>query len=162
MIEPVPVCDVCDALGERARVLDPVFRDFGGRMRFAGPVSTVKCFEDNSKVKEAVNEQGEGRVLVVDGGGAVRRSLVGGDLASTAAGNGWAGLVVYGAVRDADELCEAFLGIKALGLIPVKTEKRGLGDRDVAVTFAGQTIRPGDVLYADADGIVVLEEAYAP
>ncbi len=155
----IPTTDLCDAHLDELRVLDPVFRDFGGRAAFHGAVATVACFEDNSKVRETVLESGAGRVLVVDGGGSVRRSLLGGDLAAKAAANGWAGVVIHGACRDADELAAADLGVKALALIPVKTEKRGLGDRDVPVRVAGQVIRPGDYLYADADGVVVAERA---
>jgi len=153
-------CDLCDAhmgsVGTALQVLPPVFRDYGGLARFSGVVATVKCFEDNSMLRAAVGEPGQGRVLVVDGGGSLRRALVGGNIAATAAGNGWAGLVVHGAVRDAAELAACAIGVRALALIPLPTEKRNQGERDVAVQIEGVWVRPGDRLYADADGIVVI------
>ena len=153
-------CDLCDAhlgtVGSSLSVLPPVFRDYGGRATFSGVVATVKCFEDNSMLRAAVGEPGQGRVLVVDGGGSRRRALVGGNIAATAAGNGWAGLVVHGAVRDAAELAACAIGIRALALHPLPTEKRNQGERDVAVQIEGVWVRPGDRLYADADGIVVI------
>ena len=138
------------------RVLPPIFRDFGKRLKFAGPVSTVKCFEDNSFVKAAVESPGAGRVLVVDGGGSLRRALVGGNLGKAAAENGWAGVVVYGAVRDSAELAACDTGIRAMAAMPLPTEKRNQGQRDVAVQIEGVWVRPGDKLYADEDGIVVM------
>jgi len=156
-------CDLCDehksASDGAFRVLPPVFRDFGGVARFAGPVVTVKCFEDNSLVKAAVESPGEGRVLVVDGAGSLRRALVGGNLAAAAVQNGWAGVVIVGCVRDAAELAAAQVGIRALALIPLPTERRGLGQRDVPVQIQGVWVRPGDCLFADADGIVVMPPA---
>ena len=152
-------CDLCDlhkSDGSGAfRGLPPVFRDFGGRPRFAGPVSTVKCHEDNSLVKTAVEEPGRGRVLVVDAGGSLRRAVVGGNLAAAATKNGWAGLVVDGCVRDIAEISSADVGIRALALMPLPTEKRNTGQRDVPVQVQGVWVRPGDWLYADADGMVV-------
>ena len=153
-------CDLCDAhmgsVGAALQVLPPVFRDYGGRPRFSGVVATVKCFEDNSILRVAVGEPGQGRVLVIDGGGSLRRALVGGNIAATAAGNGWAGLIVHGAVRDAAELAACAIGIRALALVPLPTEKRNQGEREVAVQIEGVWVRPGDRLYADADGIVVI------
>lgn len=156
-------CDLCDAhKGDTSgafRVLPPVFRDFGGRGHFGGPVSTVKCHEDNSLVKAALDEPGLGRVLVVDGGASLRRALVGGNLAAAAARNGWAGVVVDGCVRDVAELSAAPVGIRALAAMPLPTDKRGQGQRDVAVQIQGVWVRPGDWLYADADGIVVAAQS---
>lgn len=153
-------CDLCDAhkadTDGAFRVLPPAFRSFGGRSKFAGPVSTVKCFEDNTLVKAAVESPGEGRVLVVDGGGSLRRALVGGNLAAAAARNGWAGVVVDGAVRDVDELAACAVGIRALAPMPMPPHKRNEGQRDVPVLIQGVWVRPGDWLYADADGIVVM------
>lgn len=152
-------CDLCDAhkadTSGAFRVLPPSFVHYGGLAAFAGPVSTVKCHEDNTQVKAAVESPGEGRVLVVDGGGSLRRALVGGNLAAAAARNGWAGIVVDGCVRDIAELRAAGVGIAALGLMPLPTERRGEGQRDVVVQVQGVRIQPGDWLYADADGIVV-------
>ncbi|MFW6413505.1 MAG: ribonuclease E activity regulator RraA, partial [Oceanicaulis sp.] len=137
-----PVCDLCDAHPDLVRVLEPVFRAYGGKTAFFGPAETIRTHEDNSRVREAVNEPGDGRVLVVDGGGSLKRSLLGGDLAGKAARNGWAGVIVYGAVRDVSELQAEHLGVLALALIPMKTEKRGLGTRGEPVSIAGVTIRP--------------------
>lgn len=166
-------CDLCDAhkndSDDAFRVLPPVFPSYGGLARFGGPVSTVKCFEDNSLVKQALDEPGEvdtpqgrvGRVLVVDGGGSLRRALVGGNLAAAAAKNGWAGVVVDGCVRDAAELAASRVGIRALALMPLPTEKRNEGQRDVPVRIQGVWVRPGDWLYADEDGVVVSDRPEA-
>ncbi|GKW48108.1 ribonuclease E activity regulator RraA [Halomonas sp. NCCP-2165] len=148
--------DICDAHPE-VRVLDPLFVNFGGREAFHGPIRTVKCFEDNSLVKQAVAEPGEGAVLVVDAGGSSRCAMLGDMLAEQAADNGWAGVVMYGCVRDVDVLAETELGIQALGAHPRKSEKRGEGSRDIPVTFAGVTLAPGQWLYADNNGILVAE-----
>lgn len=152
-------CDLCDAHKNDSdgafRVLPPVFKDYGKRVRFAGRVTTVKCFEDNSLVKAALDTPGEGRVLVVDGGASLRRALVGGNLGAAGAKNGWAGIVVDGCVRDSAELAACDLGIRALALMPLPTEKRNEGQRDVAIQVQGVWVRPGDWLYADEDGIVV-------
>ena len=152
-------CDLCDA-HEKAdppvvQALPPVFRNFGAPVAFAGPVATVRCFEDNSRVKEAVESPGEGRVLVVDGGASVRRALVGGNLALAAARNGWAGIVVDGAVRDVAELRASGLAVHALALMPQRSVKRDEGQRDLPILMQGVPVRPGDWLYADEDGIVV-------
>ncbi|RQO80625.1 ribonuclease E activity regulator RraA [Acidovorax sp. FJL06] len=164
-IPPFSTCDFCDVHKADAsgafRVLPPVFQSYGGRRAFAGPVSTVKCHEDNTFVKAAVESPGEGRVLVVDGGGSLRRALLGGNLAAAAARNGWAGIVVDGCVRDVAELNAAAVGVRALALMPLPTERRGEGQRDVAVLIQGVWVRPGDWLYADADGIVVSAQALA-
>ena len=156
-------CDLCDAhkadTSGDFRVLPPVFRSFGGRLKFAGPVSTVKCFEDNSLVKAALDEPGHGRVLVVDGGASLRRALVGGNIGAAAAKNGWAGVVVDGCVRDVAELAACDVGIRALAAMPLPTLKRNQGERDVPVQVQGVRVRPGDWLYADEDGIVVAAAA---
>lgn len=154
-------CDLCDAhktdSDGRFRVLPPLFRDFGARLQFQGPVCTVQCFEDNTMVKAAVESPGDGRVLVVDGGGSLRRALLGGNLGAAAANNGWAGVVIDGAVRDVAELASCAVGIRARAAIPMPTERRGQGQRDVAVRIQGIWVRPGDWLVADADGMVVLD-----
>jgi regulator of ribonuclease activity A len=152
-------CDLCDAhkadsTGE-FRVLPPVFRDFGALLAFCGPVVTVKCFEDNSPVKAMVESAGQGRVLVVDGGASLRRALLGGNLGAAAARNGWAGVVIDGCVRDVAELATHQVGIRALASMPLPTERRHEGQRDLAVQIQGVWVRPGDWLYADADGIVI-------
>ena len=153
--------DICDAHGDAVQVCEPVFHAYGGRICFAGPISTVRCFEDNSRVKEAVEGPGEGRVLVVDGGGSRRRALFGDKLGSAAVRNGWAGVIVYGCIRDSAELGQMNLGIRALGTMPLRSDKRGEGERDVPVRFAGATFRPGDYVYVDEDGVVVSHRALA-
>jgi len=156
-------CDLCDAHkaayaeGDAAfRVLPPVFASYGGRARFCGPVLTVKCFEDNSPVKAALESAGEGRVLVVDGGGSLRRALIGGNIAAAAAKNGWAGVVIDGAARDKAELAAADVGIRALALMPMPTDRKTPGQTGVPVLIQGVWVRTGDWLYADEDGIVVM------
>ena len=160
-------CDLCDAHRDDSsgnfRVLPSVFRDFGALRKFSGPVVTVKCFEDNTLVKAAVDSVGfvdtpagrVGRVLVVDAGASLRRALLGGNLGAAAARNGWAGVVIDGCVRDVAELATMNVGIRALASMPLPTEKRNEGQRDLAVQIQGQWIRPGDWLYSDEDGIVV-------
>lgn len=148
--------DICDAHPE-VRVLDALLVNVGGTESFCGPVRTVKCFEDNSRVKEALAEPGEGAVLVVDGGGSLRCALLGDQLAEMAIDNGWNGVIVHGCVRDIDALATMELGVQALAAYPRRSEKRGEGQRDIAVTFAGVTIAPGQWLYADNNGIVVAE-----
>ncbi len=148
------VTDLCDT-HPNLQICEPIFRDFGGAPAFHGPIATLKVFEDNSLVRESLEQPGNGRVLVVDGGGSLRCALLGGNLAALAEKNGWAGVIVYGAVRDTKELAAARVGVKALAPHPKKSDKRGLGDRDVAVTFAGVTFKSGEHVYADEDGIVV-------
>ena len=160
-------CDFCDLHKNDSsgafRVLPPVFRDFGKVLKFYGVVQTVKCFEDNTVVKAAVDSQGwidtaqgrVGKVLVVDAGASLRRALLGGNLGAAAARNGWAGVLIDGCVRDTAELAGHAVGIRALAAMPLPTEKRGEGQSDVAVQVQGVWIRPGDWLYADEDGIVI-------
>lgn len=157
-----PTTDLCDEYGDELQVADPIFTDFGGEPAFAGPISTVKCFEDNSKVREALEEPGEGRVLVVDGGGSDRCALLGDNLAQLAIDNGWAGVLVYGCIRDSAEIGDLAIAVKALAPHPRKSSKRGVGERDVSVRFAGVGFEPGTWLYADLDGIVVAKEALRP
>lgn len=146
--------DLCDAYPD-VHVVEPMFSNFGGHDSFGGQIVTVKCFEDNSVVKEQVGQDGTGKVMVVDGGGSLRRALLGDMLAEKAAKNGWEGIIVYGCVRDVDVLVQTPLGIQALASHPMKTDKRGIGDLNVNVTFGGVTFRPGDYVYADNNGIIV-------
>lgn len=139
----------------QARAIELQFTNYGGVQAFFGQVVTIKCYEDNSLVKQAVSEAGEGRVIVVDGGGSRRRALLGDMLAEQAASNDWAGLVIYGVIRDVDEIGAIALGVQALGSVPVKTEKLGVGQRDITVSFGGVDISPGDYLYADNNGVLV-------
>ncbi|MDR1441133.1 MAG: ribonuclease E activity regulator RraA [Bifidobacteriaceae bacterium] len=148
--------DLADQHPDTVQVLNAGFISFGGREAFGGPAQTVRCFEDNSKVKELASTPGEGRVLVVDGGSSLRQALLGDMIAADAARNGWAGFVIEGAVRDVEVLRTLDLGVKALGSIPLKTEKRGLGDVGLPVRVGGAVINPGDRIFADATGIVVL------
>jgi regulator of ribonuclease activity A len=148
--------DLCDAHADDVRVISGIhWQHFGARRHFCGPVETVKCFEDNSRVKEALAEPGEGRVLVVDGGGSLRHALIGDMIAGKAADLGWAGVVIYGVCRDVDVLCDIELGVVALGSVPIKSVRRGEGQRSIPVEMGGVTIRPGDYLYADLNGIIV-------
>ena len=147
--------DLCDAHGDELQIADPIFNDYGGLRAFHGPVVTLKLFEDNSLVREALGEPGEGRILVVDGGGSRRCALLGDQLAELAVANDWRGVVVYGCIRDSVRIAQLPLGVKALGVHPLKSVKRGEGQRKVAVHFAGVVIHPDDTLYADADGIVI-------
>jgi regulator of ribonuclease activity A len=151
-------CDLYDEHTDQVRVVEPIFQNFGGNERFAGKIVTIKCHEDNSLVKDQVALSGEGRVLVVDGGGSLRCALLGDQLALKAAQNGWAGLVIYGCVRDIDELQEMELGVQALAITPRKSVRQGRGDLDIPVTFAGVTFHPGEYIYADNNGILVSDQ----
>ncbi len=136
-------------------MLEPMFSNFGGRDSFGGEIVTIKCFEDNSLVKDQAELNGNGKVLVVDGGGSLRRALLGDMIAEKAAKNGWEGLVIYGCIRDVDVIAQTDLGVQALASHPMKTDKRGIGDLNVPVTFAGVTFRPGEYVYADNNGVIV-------
>lgn len=166
-------CDLCDAhaaaLGADLRVLPAGFRNFGQQHIFCGPVDTLQCWEDNALVKSAVQSAGwvdtpQGRVrkvLVVDAGGSLRRAMLGGNLGAAAARNDWAGVVIDGCVRDSAELAQQAVGIRALGTVPLATEKRGAGVAQRAVQMQGVWVYPGDWLFADADGMVLLAPALA-
>ena len=147
--------DLCDDYPQLVHVAEPMFNNYGGREQFGGEIVTVKCFEDNSKVKELVGQPGDGRVLVVDAGGSMRRACLGDMLAEQASKNGWSGILMYGCIRDVDEIMATDIGVQALGCHPMKTEKRGQGDIGIAVTFAGVTFTPGHYLYADNNGVIV-------
>lgn len=149
--------DLTDA-HPRARAVELQFANYGGVACFGGPAVTIKCHEDNSLVKQCVGEAGAGRVIVVDGGGSLRRALLGDMLAEQAAANGWAGLVINGAVRDVDEIAQTAIGVKALGHCPLKTGKLGAGQRDLAISFGGVSIAPGDYVYADNNGVIVSDQ----
>ena len=151
--------DLSDAHPE-AQVCDPVFRDFGGKKAFHGPIKTLKIFEDNALLRATLETPGEGRVLVVDAGGSMRCAVLGGNLGALAVKNNWVGLVIYGCIRDSEEIGGQGVGVKALATHPRKSEK-GLhsAHADRVVTFAGVTFKPGAWLYADGDGIVVSDKA---
>ena len=147
--------DIYDDFGDRVQVCDPIFRDFGGHSRFFGPIATVKCFEDNSLVKDALGELGKGKVLVVDAGGSLRCAMLGDMLAASAVKNGWRGVLMFGCIRDSVDIAGMELGVKALATNPRKSEKRGEGRQDIPVSFAGVCFRPGEHIYCDEDGILV-------
>lgn len=147
--------DLCDENPELVRVVEPMFANFGGKDAFGGEIVTIKCHEDNSLVKENAGKPGNGKVMVVDGGGSMRRALLGDMIAENAVKNGWEGLVIFGCVRDVDALAELNLGVQALGCIPLKTDKRGIGDLNVPVCFGGVDFIPGEYVYADNNGVVV-------
>ncbi|HWG63951.1 MAG TPA: ribonuclease E activity regulator RraA [Streptosporangiaceae bacterium] len=152
----VATADLADTYGPELRVCDIQFRQFGGRRMFCGPVRTVSCHEDNGLLRDVLRSPGSGGILVVDGGGSLRAALVGDLIAGAAEANGWAGLVLYGAVRDSVTLARLDLGVKALGTTPRKSTKAGAGTVDIPVTFGSVTFQPGDILHADDDGVVLL------
>jgi regulator of ribonuclease activity A len=154
-----PTADLVDDIGPDVRSCDVQFRQFGARTQFAGPITTVRCLEDNGLLKSVLSTPGDAGVLVIDGAGSLHTALVGDLIAELAHSNGWAGLVIHGAVRDAAALRGIDLGIKALGTNPRKSSKTGAGERDVTVSFGGVTFVPGDMAYSDDDGIVVVAAA---
>jgi regulator of ribonuclease activity A len=166
MTDGPATADVYDELHERygpALQSCPVqLRDLGGRRRFHGTVRTVRCHEDNALLRSVLSSPGDGAVLVVDGGGSLRTALVGDVIAGLAASNGWVGLVVHGAVRDSAALGALPLGVKALGTNPRTSAKTGAGEAEIPVDLGGVTITPGDRLWADEDGVLVLRAPSAP
>lgn len=151
-------CDLCDQFPDRVRVLAPIFRHYGGRSKFAGPIVTIKCFEDNVFIREAAVEEGRGRVMVIDGGGSLRSALVGDGIAEWARDHGWAGMIIFGCVRDTVALAKVDLGLMAISVNPVTPGKRRVGVRGVAVTFGDVHFVPGEYVYCDEDGVVVAAE----
>lgn len=151
--------DLCDEYPGLVQVVEPMFNNYGLHESFGGEIVTVKCFEDNSKVKALVDTDGKGKVMVVDGGGSMRHALLGDMLAEKAAKNGWEGLIIYGCIRDVDAIMETELGVQALGTNPLKTDKRGLGDVNVTVKFGGVEFVPGQFVYADNNGVIVSPKA---
>jgi len=148
--------DLCDHFESLVKVVEPMFGNYGGRETFGGEVVTIKAFEDNSLVREQVAQPGQGKVLVVDGGGSMRRAMLGDMLAEKAEKNGWEGIIIYGCIRDVNAIAELEnLGVQALGAHPMKTEKLGTGQFNVPVTFGGVTFHPGDYVYADNNGVLV-------
>lgn len=153
----IKTADLYDAYGDTLQVAAPVFRHFGQREAFAGPIATVKVFEDNTLVRASLEAAGSGRVLVVDGGGSLRCALVGDLLARLAIDNEWAGIVINGCVRDSKEIDAMDIGIKAIAANPARSAKRGEGQEAITVTFAGVSFTPGHYVYADRDGILISE-----
>jgi len=152
-------CDLCDEHPNDVRVCEPMFAQFGGRNAFGGEIVTIKCFEDNSRVKETLATPGAGKVLVVDGGGSLRCALLGDLIGDSAVKNAWAGVIVYGCVRDVDALAELDLGVQALAAIPLKSVRKGVGEVGIPVTFGGITFKPGEFVYADNNGVIVAGKA---
>jgi regulator of ribonuclease activity A len=149
-------CDLYDAFSATAQVCETPLRDFGGRKQFSGPIVTVACFEDNSRIKELSLTPGEGRVIVVDGGGSARCALVGDIIGADLVKNGWAGVIVHGCIRDSVLLAPFDLGVKAMGTVPRAPAKRGQGVVGEVLAFGGVLWRSGDVAFADEDGVLVL------
>ena len=147
--------DLCDKFEGEIATAQAQFTQYGKITAFGGLAETVKCFEDNSKVKQAVGEDGSGKVLVVDGGGSHRCALLGDMLAEKAISNGWAGIIIYGCIRDVDEINNMEIGVRALGSNPMKTDKLGAGQRNISIEFAGISVAPGSYIYADNNGIIV-------
>lgn len=149
--------DLCDAFPGLVQVAQPLFREYGGVEKFAGPIETLRVHGDNTLVRETLETPGRGRVLVVDGGGSLRCALVGGRLAGLAQSNGWSGVIVNGCVRDSVEIRQLRVGIRALNAVPMRGGKNGAGERGGTLSFAGVTFAPGRFIYADTDGVLVAE-----
>ncbi len=147
--------DLCDKYPDLVRVVEPIFKNYGGKSSFGGQIVTIKCHEDNSVVKETAGTAGNGKIIVVDGGGSLRRALLGDLIAENAVQNGWEGFIIYGCIRDVDAISTMNLGVKALNTNPLKTEKKGIGDLNIPVSFGGVTFKPGEYVYADSNGIIV-------
>jgi regulator of ribonuclease activity A len=160
-LSPAATADLVDQHGAALASCDVQLRQYGGRTSFGGLVRTVRCHQDNALVKQVLATPGQGQVLVVDGGGSLHAALMGDLIAASAVEHGWAGVVIHGAVRDVAALRELDLGVKALGSNPRKSAKDGAGEVDAAVSFGGVTFRPGQRLWSDEDGVVVLDEAPA-
>lgn len=154
----IDTSELCDLYAEQVDVVEPIFSSFGGVSHFYGKVTTVKCFESNGLIAEVLEENGEGRVLVIDGGGAVRRGLIDAELAQLAVNNGWEGIIVYGAVRQIQQLENLDIGIHALAPIPVSADESSAGESDIPVNFGGVTFFPEDYIYADLTGIILSQE----
>ena len=154
----IDTSELCDLYAEQVDVVEPIFSSFGGVSNFYGKVTTVKCFESNGLIAEVLEENGEGRVLIIDGGGAVRRGLIDAELAQLAVDNGWEGIIVYGAVRQIQQLENLDIGIHALAPIPVSADESTAGESDVPVNFGGVTFFPEDYIYADLTGIILSQE----
>lgn len=149
--------DLCDACDEAQACALPL-RGWGRRRAFAGTIRTIRCHEDIALMREAVNRPGHGQVLVIDGGGSIARAIFGDVMAALASRNGWAGLVINGAIRDGVEIDGMDIGVKALGTVPKRGQRTGAGEVDVPVSFGGISFTPGRRLVADEDGVIVLPE----
>jgi len=150
--------DLCDAYPDLVRIVDPIFRNYGGKSSFGGEIVTVKCFEDNSRVKESAGTNGEGKVMVIDGGGSLNKALLGDLIAEAALNNGWEGFIIFGSIRDVEPIRTMGIGVKALNSIPLKTQRKGIGEINIPITFGGVTFNPGEFVYSDKTGIIVSVE----
>lgn len=151
--------DLCDTHEDAVRVVEPMFLSFGGKTAFHGQIATLRVFEDNSFVRKALESAGQGRVLVIDGGGSIRRALVGDQLASLGLKNDWAGIVVNGCIRDSRAIAEMDIGVFAIDTHPMKTVKKNVGEADIVVSFGDVDFVPGEWIYADEDGVIVSKTA---
>jgi regulator of ribonuclease activity A len=158
LVTEFATADLCDAHEGKIRIAAPIFHSYGGKPAFCGPIATLKLFEDNGLVRKTLDTAGNGRVLVIDGGGSLRCALLGDQLAALAVRNGWAGVVVWGCIRDSVAIGTMDLGVLALATHPQKTVKKNLGEIEVSVSVAGVDFVPGEWLYADADGLIVSAE----
>jgi regulator of ribonuclease activity A len=149
---------LCDMYIDQVDVVEPMFSNFGGRTSFAGQITTIKCFEDNGLIREVLEQEGLGRILLIDGGGSLRRALVDAEIATIAEENEWEGIVVFGSVREIDDLEEMNIGIQAIASIPVGAVSQSIGESDIPVNFGGVTFLPDDYLYADSTGIIISPE----
>ena len=150
--------ELCDMFLDVVDVVEPMFSNYGGCSSFGGAISTVKCFEENGIIADVLAEEGHGRVLLIDGGGSLRRALVDASMVETAVNNNWEGIIVYGSVRDVDALEEFDIGIQAIASIPVAADNNNVGEVDIPVNFGGVTFLPGDHVYADNTGVILSPE----
>jgi len=151
-------CDISDLLHPDVQYLEPGYQSFGSKTSFSGRIQTVKCFEDNSLVREKVFSNGVGCVLVVDAGGSKHCAMLGDMLAAKAVENGWQGVIMFGLIRDSADINQMNIGVKSLGVFPLKSVKKGAGEADIELNFSGVTFTPGEYIYADEDGVIVIKE----
>mgnify|MGYP001600463835 CR=1 FL=1 len=150
--------DISDELHPNVQYLEPIYQRYGAKVDFFGAIYTIKCFEDNSLVREVLDTDGKGRVLVVDAGGSKRCAMLGDQLADKAVKNNWSGVVMYGLIRDSEMINQMPIGVRALGTHPLKSVKKGLGEANLVLRFSGAEFTPGEYLYADQDGIIITKE----
>ena len=150
--------DISDKLHPDVQYLEPVYKSYGAKTSFSGRIITIKCYEDNSLVEEALKTNGKASVLVIDAGGSMNCAMLGDKRAANAIKNKWEGILVHGLIRDSATINRMDIGIRALGVCPLKSIKKGVGDSNLVVNFSGATFTPGEYLYADEDGVIVIKE----
>ena len=150
--------DISDKLHPDVQYLDPVYKSYGAKTSFSGRIVTIKCYEDNSLVEETLKGNGKESVLVIDAGGSMNCAMLGDKRAADAIKNEWEGILVHGLIRDSATINKMEISIHALGVCPLKSIKNGVGDRNLTVNFSGVTFTPGEYLYADEDGVIVIKE----